>query len=887
MEISKKYDHLGIEKKWYQFWEENGFFKADPNSDKPPFSIVLPPPNVTGVLHMGHTVMTVVQDVMSRYKRMSGFDVLWLPGTDHAGIATQMVVERDLQAKGLSKYDLGREKFLEKVWEWKEENGSTITTQLRCLGTSLDWSRERFTMDEMLSKAVREVFVSLYEEGLIYRNNYIINWCPRCHTALSDLEVDHEDSDGNLWHIKYPVVGNSEEFLVVATTRPETMLGDTAVAVHPEDKRYGHLAGKEVELPLTGRAIPVIADSILVDMEFGTGAVKVTPAHDFNDFETGIRHNLEEINVIDENGKINSLGGKYEGLTTPEARKKIVEDLESSGLLLKVEKHLHAVGRCDRCRTVVEPILSKQWFIKIESLAKPAIEAVESGKIVFQPENWKKTYYEWMYNIKDWCISRQLWWGHQIPAWYCEDCGETTVSRVDPDKCSKCSSPNIKRDEDVLDTWFSSALWPFSTMGWPENTKDLQKYYPTTLMETGFDIIFFWVARMIMMGLKFMKEIPFEKVYFHGLVRDEHGHKMSKTRGNVIDPLEITEKYGADALRFTFAMMPLTARDIKLSVDWIEGYWAFINKIYNATRFSLMQFKDGEVLDFDPVEYRDDNFSFADKWVLTRLEKVTVEVNKTLEEMRFNDSAGAIYRFFWNEFCDWYIELVKPTFFGDNELEKEVSKKVLLKVLDASLKLLHPFMPHVTEELWQNLPLSYSSKPASIMIAPFPKKGNSPQFEEEAETMEQIMEIITCIRTIRAENNIKPSNEINIFLALNSELEPIVKEKEEYIRKLARVNIEFVKESYSPDSETASALLKGGMVFIPLAGLVDFSEEISRLEKEIGKVTKEFLVCDKKLSNSGFLEKANPDVIKKEQEKHLKLKENLEHLKNRLNEIKK
>ncbi len=888
MEISKKYDHSGIEKKWYRFWEENGFFKADPESTKPPYSIVLPPPNVTGVLHMGHAVMAVVQDVMSRYKRMSGFDVLWLPGTDHAGIATQMVVERDLQKKGISKHDLGREKFLEKVWEWKNENGNTITTQLRCLGTSLDWSRERFTMDEMLSKAVREVFVSLYEEGLIYRNNYIINWCPRCHTALSDLEVDHEDVEGNLWHIKYPVAGNPDEFLVVATTRPETMLGDTAVAVHPDDKRYGHLAGKMVELPLTGRTIPVIADSILVDMEFGTGAVKVTPAHDFNDFETGKRHNLEEINVIDEDGLINSLGGKYQGLSTAEARKKIVEDLKEQGLLLKIDKHSHAAGHCDRCRTVVEPILSKQWFIKIESLAKPAIEAVETGRIVFQPDNWKKTYYEWMYNIKDWCISRQLWWGHQIPAWYCEDCGETIVSRVDPVKCTKCSSSNISRDKDVLDTWFSSALWPFSTMGWPEHTKDLDKYYPTTLMETGFDIIFFWVARMIMMGMKFMKDIPFQKVYFHGLVRDEHGQKMSKTKGNVIDPLEITEKYGADALRFTFAMMPLSSRDIKLSVDWIEGYWGFINKIYNAVRFCLMQFKDGEILEFDPVEYKEDDFSFADKWILSRLEIVTAEVNKTLEEMRFNDSAGAVYHFFWNEFCDWYIELVKPAFFGTNEKEKEVSKKVLVKVLDASLKLLHPFMPHVTEELWQNLPFKNSGKLSSIMISRFPQKGDSPVFEKDAAVMEQIIEIITCIRTIRSENNIKPSLEMSIMLSLNGEVESAIKEKEEYIKKLARVSaIDYVSENYSPDRETASAMVKGGMIFISLSGLVDFTEEIARIEKEIVKIQKDFDLCDRKLSNPGFLEKAKPDVIEKEKEKHGELKENLEHLKNRLVEIKK
>ena len=886
MEISKKYDHSGIEKKWYRHWEENGYFVADPDSDKPSYSIVLPPPNVTGVLHMGHAVMAVVQDVMSRYKRMSGYDVLWLPGTDHAGIATQMVVERALKNEGLTKYDLGREKFLERVWAWKRENGDTITKQLRCLGTSLDWSRERFTMDEMLSKAVKEVFVSLYEEGLIYRSNYIINWCPSCHTALSDLEVDHEDDDGNLWYIKYPIAGDSEKFLVVATTRPETMLGDTGVAVHPDDPRNNGLIGKKVILPLVNREIPVVGDEILVDMEFGTGAVKVTPAHDFNDFETGKRHNLEEINVIDEDGRINSLGGKYEGLTVKEARKAVVKDLEELGYLMKIEKHAHSVGHCDRCRTTVEPILSKQWFIKIDSLAKPAIEAVESGKIVFQPENWKKTYYEWMYNIKDWCISRQLWWGHQIPAWYCDDCGGITVSRGTPEKCSHCSSANIRQDKDVLDTWFSSALWPFSTMGWPEKTPELDKYYPTTLMETGFDIIFFWVARMIMMGTKFMRDIPFEKVYFHGLVRDEKGQKMSKTKGNVIDPLEITEKYGADALRFTFSMMPLSARDIKLSVDWIEGYWGFINKIYNAVRFCLMQFEENEEIGFNPSEYMEDDFSFADKWILTRLEAVTTDVNRSLEEMRFHDAAGTLYHFFWHEFCDWYIELIKPVFFGENEDEKQVAKKVLIKVLDSSLKLLHPFMPHVTEELWQNLPFDFEGKSKSIMISPFPVESQSPVFEKDAETMEQITEIIGKIRNIRAENNIKPSAEVDIILTLNDEVEKAVKEKEEYILKLARVKSIEYAESYTPDKETVSAIVKGGKLYISLAGLIDFSEEIKRLEKELAKLQKDFDLCDRKLGNENFLSKAKPDVVEKEKAKHAELNEKISHLKQRLEEIK-
>jgi valyl-tRNA synthetase len=888
MEIGKKYEHAGIEKKWYSFWEESGFFKADPSCDKPPYSIVLPPPNVTGVLHMGHTVMAVVQDIMSRYKRMSGYDVLWLPGTDHAGIATQMVVERDLQKQGISRHDLGREKFLEKVWDWKKTNGGTITRQLRSLGSSLDWSRERFTMDEMLSKSVVEVFVSLYEEGLIYRNNYIINWCPRCRTALSDLEVDYQESEGNLWHIKYPVKGEKDRCLTVATTRPETMLGDTGVAVHPEDPRYKDLIGKTVLLPLMNREIPIVADSVLVDMEFGTGAVKVTPAHDFNDFETGKRHNLEEINVIDETGKINGLGGKFEGLDALAARKAIVEELQTLGLLGNIDKHTHSVGNCDRCSTVVQPILSKQWFVKIEPLAKPAIEAVETGRIVFQPEHWKKTYFEWMYNIKDWCISRQLWWGHRIPAWYCSDCGETVVARTEPSVCPECSSKKLERDPDVLDTWFSSALWPFSTMGWPEKTDDLKKYYPTTLMETGFDIIFFWVARMIMTGMKFMGDIPFEKVYFHGMVRDEKGQKMSKTKGNVIDPLEITEQYGADALRFTFAMMPLSSTDLKLSKDAIEGYWGFINKIYNAARFSLMQFNEGEVLEFDPCEPFEEDFSFADRWILFRLDTAIEQVAKSLEDMRFADAAGTLYHFFWHEFCDWYIELVKPVFFGEDESQKGVAKKVLVKVLDSSLKLLHPFMPHVTEELWQGLPVKYSSKKESIMISDYPKGGQFAKYGDAAFVMDQVLEIITSIRTIRAENNIKPSIETDLVLSLSSDVKDVLVNGEAYLKRLARVkSIDYVDETYVADKETASAVVKGGKLYLPLAGLVDFSEEVKRIEKEIAKLQKDFDMCDNKLKNENFMQKASSEAVEKEKLKYNEITEKLDHLKNRLGEISK
>ncbi len=887
MEIKKTYDHKGLESKWYEKWEKSGYFKADPDSGKPRYSIVIPPPNVTGVLHMGHALTVTIQDIMARFKRMTGHDVLWLPGTDHAGIATQMVVERSLMKDGVSRHDLGREKFLEKVWEWKEKHGNGITGQLRSMGSSLDWSRERFTMDEGLSKAVKEVFVRLYKEGLIYKDNYIINWCPRCRTAISDLEVDYQDKEGSLWHIKYPVVGE-DTFLEIATTRPETMLGDTAVAVHPEDERLKHLIGKKIMLPIMNREIPIIGDAELVDMEFGTGAVKVTPAHDFNDFATGKRHNLEEINVIDEQGCINANGGEYEGLDVKEARKKIVEKLESLGLLIKIEKYGHSVGHCDRCKTVVEPILSRQWFVKIEPLAKPAIEAVETGKIKFTPKHWEKTYYEWMYNIRDWCISRQLWWGHRIPAYYCEECGETIVATEEPACCTKCESKKLRQDPDVLDTWFSSALWPFSTLGWPEKTSDLKKYYPTSLMETAPDIIFFWVARMIMMGLKFMEDIPFEKVFFHGLITDEKGQKMSKTKGNGIDPLDMTEKYGADALRFNFATMPVTQRHMKLSIDSIENCRGFINKIYNAVRFCLLQFEEGEVLQFDPSAYVEDDFSPADRWILTRLNQATKNVKEALEEMKLHEASGAIYHFFWHEFCDWYIELIKPVLYGDDEAEKLVAKKTLMKVLDASLKLLHPFMPFATEELWQSLPFKSAERKDSIMISRMPEEEELPVFEDDSRTMESIVECIKAIRNIRSENNIKPSTEIDIVLDLDDKVvEKLMREREIYLRKLARVAGIKYTEAYTPGEKTASAILQSGKVFIDLEGLVDFSEEIKRIEKELAKLMKDFQLTEKKLGNENFLGRAKPDVVEKEKKKYAEMKEKIDYLNNRLGEINK
>ncbi|MFO7736752.1 MAG: valine--tRNA ligase [bacterium] len=885
MELSKVYSHKGIEKKWYDFWEKEGFFKADPKSEKPGFSIVLPPPNVTGSLHLGHTVMIVIQDIASRYKRMTGYDVLWLPGTDHAGIATQMVVERDLMKKGLSRHDIGREKFLEKVWEWKKKNGDHITKQLRMLGASLDWSRERFTMDEGLSGAVKEVFIRLYEEDLIYRDNFIINWCPRCHTALSDLEVEYSDTEGALYYVKYPVQGE-KTFLEIATTRPETMLGDTAVAVHPDDERFCCLISKKAELPLMNRSIPIIGDAELVDTEFGTGAVKVTPAHDFNDFETGRRHNLNEINVIDEDGKINSNGGKFEGLTVFDARKAVVEALREQKLFIRKEKHSHSVGHCDRCKTVVEPILSRQWFVKTAPLAKPAIDAVKTDKIKFHPSHWKKTYFEWMNNIRDWCISRQLWWGHQIPAWYCDDCGKIVVAKKEPETCPDCGGDTLSQDKDVLDTWFSSALWPFSTMGWPEETELLKKHYPTSLMETGFDILFFWVARMIMMGMKFMDDIPFETVFFHGLIRDEKGYKMSKTKGNVIDPIELIEKYGSDALRFTFAMTPLTATDVKMGEDRVETYRGFINKVYNAFRFAMMQFGKEEIVETDMSSAHFEEMNAADRWITTSLAVSVKNISRNLEDMRYHEAAREIYQFFWHKFCDWYIEMAKVVLYGEDEKQKDCTKKVLVKVLDSSLKLLHPFVPHVTEELWQHLPVSDENRAESIMISEFPESDDFKIFED-AELMDKITDLISEIRTIRSVNDIPPSKEIDIVLSIENDFARRYTEKNQrYIKKLARVDHIKYDCSFKPGKRTATAVITGfAILHISLSGLVDFEKEIAGIQKKLKQTEKDLSRSQAKLKNENFINKAPEYAVKKEKKKFEEFSEKISHLKKRLEKL--
>jgi len=862
MELPSSYEPADVEKRWYDHWMKMNYFHADVNDGKEPYSIVIPPPNVTGNLHMGHALNNTLQDILCRWQRMMGKSVLWMPGTDHAGIATQNVVERLLAEEGKSKHDLGREKFEERVWEWKEHSGNQIQGQLKRLGCSLDWGRERFTLDDGLSKAVRKVFVTLHSEGLIYQGFRIINWCPRCETALSDIETEYRDLEGSLWHIKYPVKG-SDEFIEVATTRPETMLGDTGVAVNPDDEKNARFIGKTVILPLMDREIPVFADSY-VDKDFGSGFVKVTPAHDPNDFEMGKRHNLEEINVMSEKGVINDSGGRYSGLDRYVARKQIVKDLEELGLLSKIEKHDHSVGHCYRCNTVIEPYLSKQWFVKIKPLADEAIKAVEDGSIKFVPKNWEKTYFEWMYNIRDWCISRQLWWGHRIPAFYCLDCGHVNVSMDDPVKCEKCGSGNLKQDEDVLDTWFSSALWPFSTMGWPDITDELKKYYPTSVLVTGFDIIFFWVARMIMSGMKFMDNIPFKDVYIHALVRDEHGQKMSKSRGNVIDPLIMMDKYGTDAFRFTLTAFAAQGRDIILSEKRIEGYRSFCNKIWNATRFILMNLGD----DFKPGEIEADKLEKFDKWILHKLNETISTVDSALEGYRFNEAANALYGFWWNEFCDWYLELVKQRIYAKDPSMKgssDTAKQVLYHVLKKGLQMLHPVMPFITEEIWEKIRIQ--GEP-DIIVSEWPRVNGNFNFAAESDYTELFKELIYRIRNIRGEMNVAPDKKADVVFKTSSKAVSEIAEMESvHIKALARVEGITVDADYIPEKTDASAVLHDAEIFMPLKGLIDVEKEKSRLEKEIVKVTSELKKVEAKLSSENFVSKAPEEVIQKEKGK--------------------
>ena len=858
--IPTVYDPQSFEKKWYAFWEENKLFHAEVEQDKKPFSIVIPPPNVTGQLHMGHALDNTLQDIQIRWRRMQGYNTLWMPGSDHAGIATQIKVEEMLaKEQGVSRYDLGREKFIEKVWEWKHQYGSKITKQLRSLGASCDWERERFTMDEGCSKAVREVFVSLYEKGLIYQGYRITNWCPRCNTALSDIEVEHEDSEGHLYHLRYQIEG-TDEYVEIATTRPETMLGDSGVAVHPEDERYAHLIGKNLVLPIVNRKIPIFADEY-VDPSFGTGAVKVTPAHDPNDFEMGQRHNLEQIIVLNNDATMADNTGKYKGMDRYVCRKQIIADLKELGNLVKIADHAHAVGHCQRCHTTVEPMVSKQWFVKMESLAVPAMEAVTSGKIKFVPERFTKIYINWLENIRDWCISRQIWWGHRIPAWYCDECGETIVSRDDLHTCPKCGKP-MHQDEDVLDTWFSSGLWPFSTMGWPEETAELKQFYPTSVLVTGYDIIFFWVARMIMMGLEFGKDIPFKHVFIHGLVRDSQGRKMSKSLGNGIDPLEVIEKYGADTLRFMLITGNTPGNDMRFYWERVEATRNFANKLWNASRFVLMNL-EGFDKAFKPSQ---SEYTLADKWILSRYAKTVAEVTNNLEKFELGEAGRALYDFIWNEFCDWYIEMAKARLYDKDAVkERQTAQYVLCYVLGNTLKLLHPFMPYITEEIWQHIP----HEGESIMVAAWPTNEDGKMDVKTEQDMTTIMEVIKAIRNMRAEVNVAPGKKSEVILQFAStDLQEVLQANAGYLKVLAAAEPITVLSSDAVKPENAmTAVVNGVEIYLPLKGLIDVEKETARLNKELATLDKELQRVGGKLSNAGFVAKAPADVIEKEKEK--------------------
>jgi len=849
--IAKSYESKSVEQKWYEYWENNGLFKPETTSEKNPYCIVIPPPNVTGTLHMGHALNNTLQDILCRFKKMKGFNVLWQPGTDHAGIATQNVVEKDLAARGTDRHAVGREKFIELVWEWREKYGGLIINQLRRLGCSCDWSRERFTMDEGLSKAVKEVFVRLYAEGHIYRGDYIINWCPRCHTALADIEVEHKEKESHLYHIRY-LFKNGGGHLTVATTRPETLLGDTAVAVNPEDDRYAALSDPHVLLPVLNKPIPVIFDKY-VDMEFGTGALKITPAHDPNDFEIGNIHHLERIKVIDENGIMNDLAGPYKGLDRFECRERIIEDLKNAGLLDKIEPYQNAIGHCYRCKTMIEPLLSKQWFVKTGPLAKEASKAVRDGKTRIFPANWEGVYFEWMDNIRDWCISRQIWWGHRIPAWYCRECGAVQVAKEAPVRCNSCQSHDLVQETDVLDTWFSSVLWPFSTLGWPDSTPELKTFYPTAALVTGFDILFFWVARMMMMGIHFMGDIPFKDVYIHALVRDAEGKKMSKSKGNVIDPLEIMDQFGTDAFRFTLAALAAQGRDIKLSEETILGYRHFVNKIWNAARFALMNLDENEGPKHDEGAY-----TLADRWILTRLGQVSEEVSRAIEAYQFNEAAGHCYQFIWHELCDWYLEMAKQELYGDDGVSKETARAVVQEALMAALKLLHPFMPFVTEEIWQKLP----GTDGSIMTASFPEPSDFSRDEDALKEMHLLMGVIAAIRNIRGEMNIPPSKNVNIIIdAKTKQDEEILKRNLAYIQTLAKVDGASIGSDLPKPEKSATAMFEETAVHVLLEGLIDFEEEKKRIRKAISKIEKDMEASKKKLSNKGFLEKAPAEIV--------------------------
>ncbi len=871
---TKTYNPSETEDYWYARWIEAGLFTANPTQDvkeRAPYTMVIPPPNITGSLHLGHALNNTLQDIMARFKRMTGHNVLWVPGIDHAGIATQNVVERQLHDQGLDRHKIGREEFIKRVWKWKIESGGTIINQLKRLGASCDWSRERFTMDEGLSKAVKEVFVKLYNEELIYQGDYIINWCPRCHTALSDIEVEAKDTPGHLWNLIYKTK-DGDKSVTVATTRPETMLGDTAVAVNPDDERYTDLIGKTLVLPLVNREVPVIADPE-VDMEFGTGAVKITPAHDFNDFDMATRHNLPFINIMNIDGRLNEEAGSYNGLDRFDARKKVVEDLKAIGQLGKIEKYNVRLGSCYRCHTVVEPRLSKQWFVKVAPLAGPAIKAVEDGEMTFVPKSWENTYFEWMRNIRDWCISRQIWWGHRIPAWHCSDCSHITVAISEPTRCGKCDSTNITQDPDVLDTWFSSALWPFSTLGWPETTDLVNTFYPTSSLFTSFDIIFFWVARMMMMGIKFMDgRVPFKEVYIHALIRDEHGQKMSKSKGNSIDPLVMMDKFGTDALRFTLAAFAAQGRDIKLAEDRIEGYRNFTNKIWNLARFADMyKNENDEGAGQDAVI---ENYSTADKWIITKLKECQEAVEKGINTYRFDIAAKALYGFIWHELCDWYVELIKPDLRGEHgEERKRSTSAVLTGVVSDTMKLLHPFMPFITEEIYSKLPCSPKDSKKYLMQAGFPVGRDV--YPTAAKGVESVIDIIRTIRNIKTEMNITPTTRLDCVCYIQDEtLRQAVVQAENYLKSLGRVEELTIREGGQAVEQAAYASLESGIeLYIPLKGHVDVRAETKRLEKNLEKLDKELSGMERKLGNENFIKKAPPEVVEKDKKRVTELKD--------------
>ncbi|GAA3655164.1 valine--tRNA ligase [Asaccharospora irregularis] len=875
--LSKTYDPKDFESRLYSKWMEDGVFKTKPNPNKKPFTIMMPPPNITGQLHMGHALDHTLQDILIRWKRMDGYEALWQPGTDHASIATEVkVVERIKKEEGKTKYELGREEFLKRAWDWRNEFGRKIVNQMQQLGDSCDWERERFTMDEGCNKAVTEFFIKLYEKGQIYRGNRIINWCPDCKTTLSDAEVEHEEHDGHFYHIKYQIK-DSDEFLEIATTRPETMIGDTGIAVNPDDERYKHLIGKTAILPIVGRELPIVADDY-VDLEFGTGAVKMTPAHDPNDFEVGVRHNLEKINVMNEDGTMNNLCGKYEGMDRFECRKALIDDLDKEGLLIKIKDHSHNVGTCYRCHTIVEPRLSDQWFVKMDELAKPAIEILKNQELKFVPDKFDKTYLQWLENIRDWCISRQLWWGHQIPAYYCQECKEIVVAKEMPKKCPKCESTHFKQDEDALDTWFSSALWPFSTLGWPDNTEELDYYFPTSVLVTGYDIIFFWVVRMAFASMFCTNKKPFEHVLVHGLVRDSQGRKMSKSLGNGIDPLEIIDQFGADALRFTLITGNSPGNDMRFYMERVEFARNFANKLWNASRFVFMNI-DSEIMNGVTRESVEANLTLADKWIISRANNIVKEVSHNMDKFELGIALQKAYDFTWSEYCDWYIEMVKPRLYSEDKDAKQAALYTLTYVLEKILKLLHPFMPFITEEIYTYLP----TVEGSIVVAQWPKYKEEDNMEKEEEMMNLSMEGIRNIRNVRSEMNVPPSKKAKVIIVPTDDKKEAIEAGKDYFVTLASASeLEIANDETNVPEDAVSIVIDGVKIFIPLDELVDFAKEIERLNKEKSKLEGEIKRVNGKLSNQGFLAKAPESLIEEEKAKKEKFEEMMKSVEERL-----